>query len=481
MWQDPGRELADLAAMHAFCIGVLERALSHPVPVPTGLSPASQPANLTPEQRVALTLNIQRRWMNLLNVAISAEMYRNALADNTAARTVEALLRYYAWKEKHLAADRDKADLLVTFLLKRQKPDMQDSESARHARREFEAKLVQMLGDPELPDHHAQLAREFEFLRVEVDEIEDFDKLVDSGLIVRVREIKESFGESFYHPRVLAAVAVHNVAFGERFGSLFRGAAQKIQAFANKVQTEGGSQDDSELVARLAKVNEHLILSDEYQRAQAHFHQVSHYKKVVDTRTAARKPLPPPPPVAVATKSAEPKTGSAAVLEAQRGMLAQLEDGKLKTVEDSIRSFVKTMGQRPTCLVPLRNVNLSMITTEIESFRADFGNERSFRADYAATQCRVLSILGRVMSEGKDFEAKQNSEFLWKPHADSLAFLLAAGRTAAEDASRLAGLAEQRGLADKAAAMRTTLQRLQAEMQRVAQMMENTTAKAALR
>jgi hypothetical protein len=483
MWQDSGRELADLAAMHAFCIGVLERALGHPVPVPTGLSPTSQPANLSPEQRVALTLNIQRRWMSLLNVAISAEMYRNALTDNTAARTVEALLRYYAWKERHLPADRDKADLLVTFLLKRQKPDMRDAESARHARREFEAKLVQMLGDPELPDHHAQLAREFEFLRVEVDEIEDFDKLVDSGLIVRVREIKESFGESFYHPRVLAAVAVHNVAFGERFGSLFRGAAQKIQAFANKVQSEGGSQDDSELVARLAKVNEHLILSDEYQRAQAHFHQVSHYKKVVDTRTAARKPLPPPPPVpaAAAPKSAEAKSGSAAVLEAQRGMLAQLEDGKLKTVEDSIRSFVKTMGQRPTCLVPLRNVNLSMITPEIESFRSEFGTERSFRADYAATHRRVLSILGRVMSEAKDFEAKQNSEFLWKPHADSLAFLLEAGRIAADDASRLAGLAEQRGLADKAGAMKMTLQRLQAEMQRVAQIIENTTAKAALK
>ena len=479
MWQDAGRELADLAAMHVFCIGVLERALGHAVPVPTGLSPASQPANLPPEQKVALTLNIQRRWMNLLNVAISAEMYRNALGDNTAARTVEALLRYYAWKEKHLAGDRDKADLLVTFLLKRQKPDLSDSESARHIRREFEAKLVQMLGDPPLPDQHAQLAREFEFLRVEVDETTDFDKLVDSGLIVRVREIKESFGDSFYHPRILAAVAVHNVAFGERFGSLFRGAAQKIQAFAQKVQNEGGSQADSELVARLAKVNEQLILSDEYQRAQAHFHQISQYKKVVETRTAETRPPVRPPSPTEAPKVAVPASGSSAILEAQRGMLAQIEDGKLKTVEDSIKSFVRTMGSRPTCLIPLRNVNLTLMTPEIEAFRADFGDERSFRADYAAAHRRVLSLLGRVMAEGKDFESKQNSEFLWKPHADSLSFLLSAARTDLENANKLASLAEQRGLAEKSNAMRTSIQRLEAEIQRAAQALEQATSRAA--
>jgi hypothetical protein len=479
MWQDAGRELADLAAMHVFCIGVLERALGHPVPVPTGLSPASQPPNLSPEQRVALTLNIQRRWMNLLNVAISAEMYRNALGENTAARTVEALLRYYSWKEKHLPADRDKADLLVTFLLKRQKPDLSDSENARHVRREFEAKLVQMLGDPPLDDHHAQLAREFEFLRVEVDEAKDFDKLVDSGLIGRVRDIKESFGDSFYHPRILASVAVHNVAFGERFGSLFRGAAQKIQAFAQKVQTEGGSQADNELVSRLAKVNEHLMLSDEYQRAQSYFHQVSQYKKVVETRTAeAKPPVRLPAPVQSPPRPSSPPGDSSAILEAQRGMLAQIEDGKLKTVEDSIKSFVRTMGQRPTCLIPLRNVNLSLLTPEIESFRADFGDERSFRADYATAHRRVIALLGRVMAEAKDFESKQNSEFLWKPHADSLTFLLNMARGSLDQATKLATTAEQRGLAEKASAMKTSLQRLQAEMQRAAQALEETTSRA---
>jgi len=473
MWQDPGRELADLAAMHVFCIGVLERALGHPVPVPSGLSPASQPASLPPEQKVALTLNIQRRWMNVLNMAVSAEMYRNALTDNTSARTVEALLRYYAWKEKRIPGDRDKADLLVTFLLKRQKPDLSDSETARTARRDFEAKLLQMLGDPPLPDNHAQLTREFEYLRLEVDEFSDFDKLVDSGVIARVREMKESFGDSFYHPRVLATVAVHNVTFGERFGKLFRGAAEKIQAFAQKVQTDGGSVADADLIARLSKVNEQFILTDEYQKAQAHFHQVSHYKKVVETRTAPPASVPQPPaPPQVRPPDAKPAAASSAVLDAQRSMLAQIEDGKLKSVEDSIKNFVRTVGPRPTCLVPLRNVNLSMIAPEIESFRADYGEERSFRADYAAAHRRVIAILGRVMSEAKDFESKQNSEFLWKPHADSLTYLLGMANGALDQATKLAVTAEQRGLADKANALKTSAQRLHSDVQRAARALE---------
>jgi hypothetical protein len=309
--------------------------------------------------------------------------------------------------------------------------------------------------------------------------VKDFDKLVDSGLIARVREIKESFGDSFYHPRVLASVAVYNVAFGERFGNLFRSAAEKIQAFAHKVKREGGSQADSELAARLSKVNEHLILNDEYQKAQAHFHAVSQYKKVVETRTAPPQPAPrPPAPPTIAPTTADAKPASDVVLEAQRGMLAQIEDNKLKSVEDSIRNFVRTLGPRPTCLVPLRNVNLSMIAAEIEAFRADFGDERSFRADYAAAHRRVMAVLGRVMSEAKDFKSKQNSEFLWKPHADSLAFLMDISKPAMEQAERVVTLAEQRGLTEKASALKNSVQRLRTEVRDAAQALENTTARA---
>jgi hypothetical protein len=165
-------------------------------------------------------------------------------------------------------------------------------------------------------------------------------------------------------------------------------------------------------------------------------------------------------------------------MEAQRGMLTQIEDNKLKSVEDSIRNFVRTLGSRPTCLVPLRNVNLSMIAPEIESFRADFGDERSFRADYADAHRRIMAVLGRVLSEAKDFQSKQNSEFLWKPHADSLAFLLDTAKVALEQADKVVTLAEQRGLTEKASALKNSAQRLRTEVRDAAQALENTTARA---
>jgi hypothetical protein len=126
----------------------------------------------------------------------------------------------------------------------------------------------------------------------------------------------------------------------------------------------------------------------------------------------------------------------------------------------------------------LRNVNLSMIAPEIESFRADYGDERSFRADYAATHRRVISILGRVLSEARDFDSKQNSEFLWKPHADSLTVLLELAKVALEQSTKMVSLAEQRGLADKANAMKTSAQRLQNDMQRAARELEAITSAA---
>jgi len=128
--------------------------------------------------------------------------------------------------------------------------------------------------------------------------------------------------------------------------------------------------------------------------------------------------------------------------------------------------------------VPLRNINLSMVAPEIESFRADFGTERSFRADYAAAHRRLLSVLGRILSEAKDFESKQNSEFLWKPHADSLSYLIEVAGNATDEGARIAALAEQRGLGEKANAMKTSAQRVQNEVQRAAQALENTTTKA---
>ena len=64
---------------------------------------------------------------------------------------------------------------------------------------------------------------------------------MDSGIIARVRELKASLGDSFYHPGVLATLAPYNAAFGDRFDTLFSAAANEIKEFANRLEELGGS------------------------------------------------------------------------------------------------------------------------------------------------------------------------------------------------------------------------------------------------
>ena len=68
----------------------------------------------------------------------------------------------------------------------------------------------------------------------------------------------------------------------------------------------------------------------------------------------------------------------------------------------------------------MRNGNVVLSPTELEAFKTDYGNERSFRADYANATCMVLALLTRMAQESEDYKAKRDSAHLWKPHADAL-------------------------------------------------------------
>ena len=85
------------------------------------------------------------------------------------------------------------------------------------------------------------LLQEFEYLYQELEEFRHFDQIMDSGIVQRVRELKQSLGKSFYHPNSLATMAVWNDVFGRKFDELFHDAAIQIKTFAETVQREGGS------------------------------------------------------------------------------------------------------------------------------------------------------------------------------------------------------------------------------------------------
>ncbi len=487
---DPARELRDLVAINAFYTRLLEGHLGHPVPVPQEVTTAGASA---PAPQSAATL---KRWLDLLDLAISPLMVRDALKDLTLQETAEALLRYYVVKRPKASSDRDKTDFVATFLYRRLWPGPppapeRDQPRTNHENRiepepqsPFEKEIYRILGElevPPLPEAQRQLVREFHFIEQEVDDFRHFDELMDSGVIQRVREIKEAFGDAFYHPQVLATLAKYNVFFGARFDELFRQAARQIKNFATKVQLEGGSimarVDGEVTVKQLAEVEETKILHTEYSRAQESFRKISKMKKAVDQRGAARPAatvgppagpaVPPPRPPAVAAAAA-PKPAHS--VGSETAIIKNLvEESKIKGVEDSLCEFVRAAAADWNHVVPVRRGEITLSANEIEAFRADYGEEKSFRADYAAALRLIIALQARMIEELEEYRAKHKSAHLWQPHADTLGYLLEATRRAIKMCGPIQATAQQRGLKDKVTALEVSLQKLRAQSQLVTQ------------
>src|SRR5438270_2564392 len=488
MAQEHTAELRDLVAVDLFYMRLLEKYMGGPVPVPAEISaaPTASGSNL------AGAIDVLRRYLLLLDMAISAPMVRDALKESTEHSTAVSLFRYYLFKQNHSDSDRDKTDFISTYLLKHPAPGCgrpapqpvgHSNEAysymfSQKEAQEFQAEIERMLGvsTPELPPEHQQLLREFQYLHQEADEFRHFDQLMDSGILQRVRELKNKFRASFYHPRVLAASAVYNVFFGKRFDDLFHEAANQIKAFAAKVEREGGSLlsrvDGDVTVQHLQEVEEQKILKQEYGHAKEHFHRVSKFKKAVDSRRSSRAPAAAAAgaasalPAAVAAKASRP-AGVQSIADAPGrapGGANAAEDNKTKGVVESIRNFVHTAAGASNNIIPMRSANVVLTPTALEAFKQDFGGEKSFRADYAAMLTHMVAMHTRMQQEMDDYKSKRSSAYLWKPHADSLTYLIAAGNKALEEGAHLAVLAEQRGLADKVKCMKAAVEKLRAQI-----------------
>jgi hypothetical protein len=466
---------------HDFFRRVVSQKLGHDVP----LAEAFQSAET----------GLLVRWLNLLDLAITAPMMRDALREQTSPAAVASLLRYYISKQTRTDTDRDKTDFIVTSLFRSpDPPELWDARGVFFSGGKtytcFEPILIKMLGlppAPELPVEHQQLIREFDHLAEEVDDYRHFDALIDSGVMQRIRDVKQSFGTSFFHPHVLSMVAAYNVFFGVRFDRLFHEATQQIKDFARKVQSEGGSimtrVDGDVIVKQLAEVKEEKILKNDYGKAQDDFRQLSRFKKAVDHRrgvkesamaAAANAPTPPRRPTAIMPPSPLElngvDTGSQPSPEISPSV--SLEEAKLKDMSDTIRNFLRAADPKSAHVVPVKFGNLSLTPPEADAFRADYSHEKSFRADYVNVLVSIVSLIGRMGAELADFKAKRSSAYLWKPHADSLSNLLNIGREINSRAMTVSQLAERRGLADKTAAVNASLAKLRDQVQIVAEALQ---------
>ena len=486
MAEDLRFELAILATVQGFYQKLMRDALGGDVPIPSGLD---EDALRHSERELPTTLTRMYRWLHLLDMAITPAMVRQALTPDTDSEVAEALLRYFVRRREPSDVNRDKTDLIATFLYRHPRVPGQWQQTGYGLDgalplSPFEIALIEILADsdvPSLPEEHVQLLRRFDPLREEIGRFRDFNTLIDSGIIGRVRELKQWLDASFYHPGVLATVSAYNATFGKKFDELFAKALTEIKTFGQALEEMGGTilttVDGVEVtVDHVAAIQEKQLLDADYGSTFEKFRRVSKLKKELDRRPPIRRSLLTPAaqtqrpaggsaaaaPKAARVAAAAKAPAAVAVFQPPAVTAQQLsaEEAKLRRVEESIRVFVRVADPKYRQVVPMRFFNLTLTTPEADAYSATFLEEKSLRADVARTLIRMVSISARISTELEELKRSQKMSSLWKLHADSVVVLLDMASTSAEDAGGIGKTAQQSGAGAAARAIHESAQKL---------------------
>jgi hypothetical protein len=519
--QDPLKELHDLRTVHTFYLGLLEKNLGHGVPVPAEIKDtADLPAN-------AAELNQNfKLWLDLVDLALTPPLVRDALKTLPGFETAHALLRYFTGKASQRSGDRDKTDCIITYLFRSpaagnkvawHRPEV-DSTYAfiSQAGLAFEAELYRALDEvpiEAMPLEHVALLQEFEYLYQELEEFRHFDQIIDSGIVQRVRELKQSLSRSFYHPDSLANLAVWNDVFGRKFDELFHDAATQIKTFAESVQREGGSilsrVEGDITIKNLSEMKTTQILEEDYQSAQDEFRKVSKYKKAVDAKRPVRmtprggprppapqpsqaapapRPMippqgtqapsthvPPPPPASSRQPSFSSQSLKAEVLAVAPSQAVQnaVQEGKIHSARQAIKEHVRSSDPKVAHIFPVKGSKIVLSAVEVEAFRADYQTEKSFRSDFAAIMMTIVAYLSRMVIEVDEYNQKASSAYLWKPHADALGYLVSTLERLSMEAEQVMAVARARGLAEKASGLSASLEKLREYAKTVSQTLQS--------
>jgi hypothetical protein len=490
---DPKWELAILATVQGFYEKLLQESVGGEVPVPAGLEAVS----LQDDSDVHQTLASMYRWLRLLDMAISPAMLRRAFTPDTDPEIAEAMLRYFTRKKDASDGNRDKTDLVSTFLYRHPRVPGQWEQrgyglDGSLPLSPFEIALIEILADgdvPSLSDDQAHLLRQFDRLLEETENFRDLNTLLESGIIVRVRELKSLLEASFFHPGVLATIAPYNTAFGKKFDHLFMQAAAEIKGFAEALAEQGGSilgnVDGTDVtVEHVAALKESELLRIDYSLAMEKFRRVSKLRRTLEQHPPIRR-VPKVAPFRVPAKVASPAKATApsrpvlnvtAMREAVTAQQISAEETKLRRVEESVRVFVRVADPKFRLVVPMRFFNLILAPAEADAYCADYLEEKSVRADVARALLRMVAVVARMTTELEELRRAESSPSLWKLHADSLVTLLEIERGVSPPAERVLELAQQNGTAKDAEAIAASLKKLH---ECTAQVLKTLTAKPA--
>lgn len=448
--EKPVHSPEDLSEVHSFYLYLLEQATGHEIPVPHQISH-------DPEALLHFVL--------LLDMAVTPQSIRNGFKIHEHRNAAGALLRFYALKAQRRREDRDKADVIATTLFRTMFSEQEALRAESNCVHDFQTLLTQIYGAIPVaapPDEHLQLVRRFDILRREVQTFSTFDELIDSNVMQRVRAIKQTLHSSFLHPSVLSVIAHYNVCFHSVFDRLFAQAADHMRAFAAQLQSDGGSIMVDPGEGKEASVVKDALLDEEAMASQAPMRHFANLRRTIEHDQSVERKTPAADLADALKLSAEPTPAEPNGYSTPTSAMSagEAENKELEAVKATISSFVRMAEHHAARVVPLPNGNIELTKSEVEAFRADYGDERSFRADCAAALVSMASLDARLRAQLQEFEKTKHTAYNWKPCTDALAHLLSIGRNIANCSMDLALTARQRGLLDKSEALFESIEKI---------------------
>jgi hypothetical protein len=137
-----------------------------------------------------------------------------------------------------------------------------------------------------------------------------------------------------------------------------------------------------------------------------------------------------------------------------------VQEGKLQSARQVIKEHVRVSNPMLAHIFPVKNSKITLSAAEVESFKADYQTEKSFRSDYANLMMTIVAYLSRMVIEVDEYNNKANSAYLWKPHADALGYLISTLERLSMETEQVIAVARARGLSEKADSLAASLDKL---------------------
>ena len=410
-------KLEELRAVSRLLIAAVSNRCTQTLSIPEVVAAATDPPQLL-------------AWVRLLNLAATPAALRLTLQGSTDSAPAVAMLRFLARGGPEMEHDRDKIDLLATWLAAKWHPKPTSEEGQIELLANLKACLASH-GEPELPAAASESIRKLRELGTRATSAASLHQLVSSGTYREARSVKQEAGQYFSHPRVLAAAATWNLVFAGALERLF------LQGVVQMGNVDAGTM--------LAGA-EFLMASGQREGADL----ILGLAGAPAVRTASA--------VTSAPKPLDQQSGGPAV--------AKAEASNIRDMQLTIHNHVATApGDDHHHIIPLPDFELVLSPAEWEAFHAAYFEEQSFRGECARAFALLVSVYGRLSVVLASYRRKEHSSHLWHQDANALSHLVPIADKALESVTTVVEISEARGLTAKLAALRDTCEKLKTARQ----------------